>query len=147
LPGQEEGNQYRSLMYIAWLAVQLEWEPVRGLPGSDVAHLQFRDKRGEQVDAEVALMPQSSPQSQSIQKIAISSHVGSQKNQFAIERDHEHHLMNLIVNKGGAESVLRKVPHADSSKADLLHREIGRRVRNRVFEKSFKMASNLLQQI
>jgi len=147
VPGFEEGNQYRALMYVAWLAVQLEWTPVRGMPGMDVAQIQFTDKRGQVIDAELALMPQSSAMSQSIQKIIIGSEVGGQKNSFTLARDHERHLIDMSVNKNGAEDILRRAPHADSTKAELLHREMGRRVRNRVFERSFKMASELLQTI
>jgi len=55
--------------------------------------------------------------------------------------------MILRHRDNASESVLRTVPHADSSTADLLYRELGRRVRNRVFEKSFAMASRLLDMI
>jgi glucose-6-phosphate dehydrogenase assembly protein OpcA len=147
LPGNEEGYQYRALLYIAWLAVQLEWEAVRGTPGIDLAMLQFTNKQGGIVDAELAMLPQSSEAGQSIQRVILGVNNSAGAVEFTVERDHKEHLMVLKVTREGKTSVLRKVPHADSTAADLLYRELGRRVRNRVFENTFKMAANILQLI
>ena len=147
LPGSEEGHQFRALLLLAWLAVQLEWEPVAGRPGIEQADLEFRGKNGDPVHTELVMLPQSGPTSQGLQQVVLSSGSGETRHEFIVERDHEEHLMILRHRDASTESVLRTVPHADSSIADLLHRELGRRVRNRVFERSFKMASRLLDMI
>jgi glucose-6-phosphate dehydrogenase assembly protein OpcA len=147
LPGSEEGYQFRALLIVAWLAVQLEWEPVTGRPGIEQACIEFRDKQGDPVHAELALLPQSGPTSQGVQGVALTAGNGDLTHEFIVERDHGEHLMILRHKDNTSESVLRTVPHADSSTADLLYRELGRRVRNRVFEKSFKMASRLVDMI
>ena len=147
LPGSEEGYQFRALLIVAWLAVQLEWEPVTGRPGVEQAGLEFRDKKGDPVYADLVMLPQSGPTSQGLQDIVLSARSGEHTHEFIVEREHEEHLMILRHKDNASESVLRTVPHADSSTADLLYRELGRRVRNRVFERSFKMASKLLDMI
>jgi len=144
LPGSEEGYQFRALLIVAWLAVQLEWEPVTGRPGLEQACLEFRDKKGDPVHAELVMLPQSGPTSQGLQAIVLSAKSGEHTHEFIVEREHNERLMILRHKDNTSESVLRTVPHADSSTADLLYRELGRRMRNRVFEKSFKMASRLL---
>ena len=147
LPGSHEGFEYRSLLFVAWMAAQLEWTPVRGTPGAERAHLQFTSKKGAPVDAELILLPQTAPTAQSIQRVTIDTLSDGKKLELAIERDHHDHLEILSAQGASGRSVLRKVPHADSTMADLLYRELGRRGRNRIFEKSFKLASNLLQLI
>ena len=147
LAGSEEGYQFRALLAVAWLAAQLEWEPVTGSPGLERAILEFRDKQGSPVHAELVLLPQSGPTSQGLQGLMLSAGSGDQRHEFVVERDHDEHLMILRHRDAAGESVLRTVPHADSSTADLLYRELGRRVRNRVFEKAFTMASRLLDMI
>lgn len=147
LPGSEEGYQFRALLIVAWLAVQLEWEPVTGRPGIEQAGLEFRDKEGGPVDVELVMQPQSGPTSQGLQEIVLAAGSGERAHEFIVEREHEERLMILRHKDGAGESVLRTVPHAESSTADLLYRELGRRVRNRVFERSFKMASKLLDMI
>jgi glucose-6-phosphate dehydrogenase assembly protein OpcA len=147
LPGSEEGYQFRALLIVAWLAVQLEWEPVTGRPGLEQAWLEFRDKKGATVHVELAMLPQSGPTSQGLQSVVLSATSGEHSHEFIVEREHRERLMILRHKDETSESVLRTVPHADSSTADLLYRELGRRVRNRVFEKSFKMASRLLDMI
>ncbi|MGH7789227.1 MAG: glucose-6-phosphate dehydrogenase assembly protein OpcA [Candidatus Binatia bacterium] len=147
LPGSEEGYQFRALLVVAWLAVQLEWEPVTGRPGLEQACIEFRDKKGDPVHAELVLLPQSGPMSQGLQGVVLFAGSGDLAHEFIVERDHGEHLMILRHKDTTSESVLRTVPHNDSSTADLLYRELGRRVRNRVFEKSFKMASRLLDMI
>lgn len=147
LPGSEEGYQFRALLLVAWLAVQLEWEPVTGRPGIEQAGLEFRDKQGEAVHVELGLLPQSGPMGQGVQHVILCATRGEHTHEFIVEREHEEHLMILRHKDDASESVLRTVPHADSSTADLLYRELGRRVRNRVFERSFKMASRLLDMI
>jgi glucose-6-phosphate dehydrogenase assembly protein OpcA len=143
LPGMEEGFEFRALLFVAWMAGQLEWQPARGVPGAELARLQFNNKKGATVDAELVLLPQSASGAQSIQRVTISL----PGQELGIERDHKDHLEVLTSRGQNGVSVLRKVPHADSSVADLLYRELGRRGRNRVFEKSFKLASELLQMI
>ena len=147
IPQKEEGYEFRSLLFVAWMAAQLEWTPVRGVPGVERAQLQFTDKKGATVDAELVLLPQSAPNAQSIQRVVIETTCDGKKIELSAERDHKDHLEILAVDGPTGHSVLRKVPHADSSLADLLHRELGRRGRNRVFEKSFKLAAQLLQLI
>jgi len=147
LPGAEEGYQYRALLYIAWLAVQLDWEAVRGTPGIDLAMLQFTNKRGQTIDTELVMLPQTSAIGQSIQRVILGVQKDNSLIEFSVERDHKEHLIVLTVNKDGQKSILRKVPHNDSTAADLLYRELGRRVRNRVFENTFKTAANILQLI
>ena len=109
--------------------------------------VEFRDKKGAAVDAELVLVPQSGPTSQGVQQVVLAAGSGEDGHEFVVEREHEDHLMLLRHKDGAGEAVLRTVPHADSSTADLLYRELGRRVRNRVFERSFKMASKLLDMI
>jgi glucose-6-phosphate dehydrogenase assembly protein OpcA len=145
LPGSDEGHQFRALLLVAWLAVQLEWEPLAGTPGIEQARLEFRDKKGATVEAELVTLPQSGPTSQGLQHVVLSSGSGEDAHEFVVEREHEEHLMLLRHKDRAGDTVLRAVPHADSSTADLLHRELGRRVRNRVFERSFTMASKLLE--
>lgn len=145
MPGLEEGYQYRALLFIAWLAVQLNWEPVQGKAGTDLALLQFKNSKGEKVETELAMLPQTSPTSQSIQRIVMSIEKDKKSEDFIIQRDHELHLMTLLHTKDGQTNTLRKVPHVDSSTAELLFRELGRRVHNRVFENSFRMASSVMQ--
>jgi glucose-6-phosphate dehydrogenase assembly protein OpcA len=147
LPGSEEGFEYRALLFVAWMAAQLEWTPVRGTPGAQRAHLEFTSKKGAPVDAELILLPQTTPTAQSIQRVLIETIHEGKKLELSIERDHKDHLEILTAQSQTNRSVLRKVPHADSSLADLLYRELGRRGRNRIFEKSFKLAANLLQLI
>ena len=147
IPGNEEGFQYRSLLYLAWLAVQLEWTPVRGMPGVDFAQIEFTNKAGETVDTELVLVPQINGAGQSVQKVVLGIHTAMRMQEFIIEREHRERLMILSCRDEKGTAELRKVPHSDSSVADLLYRELGRRVRNRVFEKTFKMASNLLQMV
>jgi len=147
LPGSEEGYQFRALLIIAWLAVQLEWEPVAARPGLEQACLEFHDKKGDAVHAELVMLPQSGPTSQGVQGVVLSAKSDEHAHEFIVEREHGEHLMILRHKENTSESVLRTVPHADSSTADLLYRELGRRVRNRVFEKAFTMASKLLQMI
>ena len=146
-PGSEEGFQYRSLLYLAWLAVQLDWMPVRGMPGVDLAQIEFTNKAGAPVDAELVLIPSNNGTGQSIQKVVLGIHRPECMREFMIEREHREHLMTLSCRDEKGLTELRKVPHADSTNADLLHRELGRRVRNRVFERTFKMAANLLQMV
>ena len=143
LPGFEEGFEFRSLLFIAWMAAQLEWTVVRGTPGSERAHIHFTSKAGKPVETEMVLLPQSNPKAQSIQRVVI----GLPGQELAIERDYKDHLEILSSRTAEGLSILRKVPHADSSTAALLYRELGRRGRNRVFEKSFKLAAELLQTI
>ena len=143
LPGHEEGFEFRSLLFAAWMAAQLEWTAVRGTPGSERAQIHFTSKMGAPIEAELVLLPQSNPKAQSIQRIVV----GLPKQELSIERDHKDHLEILSSSTPEGVSVLRKVPHADSSPAALLYRELGRRGRNRVFEKSFKLAAELLQMI
>lgn len=149
MPGREEGFQFRSLLFVSWLAVQLEWEPIRAKPGLDLALIQFKNKNGDPVEAELVMLPQTSAAGQSIQKTVMSIQRKDQLQEFIIQRDHQDHVMILSCKKGKDEgcSILRKVPHVDSSEAELLYRELGRRVRNRVFEKSFKMAAQLIEMI
>lgn len=147
LPGNEEGFQYRSLLYLSWLAVQLEWTPVRGMPGTDRAQIEFTNKLGEVVDAELILVPQSNGAGQSLQKVVLGIESATRKQEFIIEREHKGRMMILSCCDEKGPTELRKVPHSDSTVADLLYRELGRRVRNRVFEKTFKMAANLLQMV
>ncbi len=147
LPDMEEGYEFRALLYVAWMAAQLGWEPVRGVPGMERAQLQFTSRKGALVDAELVKLPQSAPTAQSIQRVLIETSTDSKKLLLSVERDHKDHLEILTTDGPAGHSVLRKVPHADSSLADLLHRELGRRGRNRVFEKSFKLAASLLQLI
>lgn len=147
LPGSEEGYQFRALLLVAWLAVQLDWEPVAGRPGVEQAGLEFRDKKGDPVHAELVMLPQSGPTSQSLQSVVLTSRSGEHTHEFVVEREHGEHLMILRHRDDAGESVLRAVPHAHSSTAELLYRELGRRVRNRVFERAFKMASKLLDMI
>jgi glucose-6-phosphate dehydrogenase assembly protein OpcA len=147
LPGQEEGYQFRALLFIAWLAVQLEWEPVQGKPGQDQALLQFKNSKGEFIDTELVMLPQTSSASQSIQKVVMETKKDANPCKFSIQRDHKEHLMLMTCCRNGIESVFRKVPHSDSGVAELLYRELGRRMRNRVFERSFDMAARLIQLI
>ena len=147
LPGQEEGYQFRALLFVAWLATQLEWEPVKGKPGVDLAQFQFTNKKETNVETELILIPQTSETSQSIQKVVMGIQRPDHLQEFIIQRDHKDHVIVLSYQKQGISTILRKVPHADSNLAELLFRELGRRVRNRVFEKSFKMASNLIQML
>ena len=147
LPGFEEGYQFRSLLLVAWLAVQLEWEPLQSTPGIDEVRLEFKDKKGNSVLAEMIQLPQSTQTSQGVQKVILSVQNPARFHAFTIERDYKERLMILRHEDKEGATVLRTVPHADSTTADLLYRELGRRVRNRVFEKSFKMASALLQMI
>jgi len=146
LPGREEGFQFRALLFVAWMAVQLDWEPHRGVAGAERAQLQFQSKKGKPVDAELVMLPQTTPTAQSIQRVIIGID-GGQKQELSIERDHKDHVEILSSSNDAGRSVFRKVPHLDSSVADLLYRELGRRGRNRVFEKSFQMAAKLLQMI
>lgn len=147
LEGREEGFQYRALLFVAWLAVQLEWEPIRGVAGTERAQLQFQSKKGKPVDAELVQLPQSGPSAQSIQHVIMEVMSGGKKVELSIERDHKDHVEILAIKSDAGREVLRKVPHLDSSVANLLYRELGRRGRNRVFEKSFKMAAKILQMI
>jgi glucose-6-phosphate dehydrogenase assembly protein OpcA len=142
LPGREEGFQFRALLFVSWMAVQLGWEPIRGIAGLERAQLQFQNKKGKPVDGELVMLPQTTPSAQSLQRVIIAID-GGNKQELTIERDHRDHVEILATNK----SVIRKVPHLDSSTAELLYRELGRRGRNRVFERSFQMASKLLQMI
>ena len=143
LPGMEEGFEFRALLFVAWMAAQLEWQPLRGVPGAERAQLQFNSKKGQTVETELVLLPQSAKGAQSIQRVTI----GMAGQELSIERDHKDQLEVLSSRGQSGVAVLRKVPHADSSAADLLYRELGRRGRNRVFEKSFKLAAELLQMI
>jgi glucose-6-phosphate dehydrogenase assembly protein OpcA len=145
IPGSEEGHQFRALLLVAWLAVQLEWEAVAGRPSMEQVCYEFRDKKGAAVDAELEMLPQSGPTSQGLQHAILSAGSGEDAHDFVVEREHAEHLMLLRHKNRAGDTVLRTVPHADSSIAELLHRELGRRVRNRVFERSFKMASKLLE--
>ena len=147
LPGMEEGYQFRTLLLLSWLAVQLDWEPIQGMPGMDEVRLEFKDKRGATVCAELVLLPQSTETSQGLQRVILSANTPSHSHSFIVERDHHDRLMILRHQENGNQHVLRTFPHADSKASDLLFRELGRRMRNRVFEKSFKMASVLLQMI
>jgi glucose-6-phosphate dehydrogenase assembly protein OpcA len=147
LPGSEEGYRFRSLLFVAWMAVQLEWEPIQGQPGEEVSRLQFKDKKGRPVQVDLQLLPQVTATSQSLQKIIMTAVDGDFSHTFTVERDHQEKLMVLRHQERENKTVLRKVPHSDSSIADLLYRELGRRVRNRVFEKSFTMAAKLLEMI
>ena len=147
IPGSEEGFQYRALLYLAWLAVQLEWTPARAMPGIDVAQIEFTNKSGEAVDAELVLVPQANGAGQSLQKVVLGIHTSTRMQEFIVEREHREHLMILSCRNEKGTNELRKVPHSDSTVADLLYRELGRRVRNRVFEQTFKMAANLLQMV
>ena len=147
LPGNEEGFQYRALLYLAWLAVQLEWTPVRGMPGIDQAQIEFTNKAGATVDTELILVPQNNGAGQSLQKVVLGVHTSSRMQEFIVEREHRDRLMILSCRDEKGTTELRKVPHSDSTVADLLYRELGRRVRNRVFERTFKMAANLLQMV
>jgi hypothetical protein len=148
LPGSEEGQQFRALLLVAWLAAQLGWETVGGRPGIEHAGIDFRDRKGEPVDVELVMLPQSGPTSQGLQDVILSATTeDGLEHEFIVEREHEEHLMILRHKDAAGERVLRTVPHADSSTADLLYRELGRRVRNRVFERSFTLASRLLDMI
>jgi glucose-6-phosphate dehydrogenase assembly protein OpcA len=147
LPGSEEGYQFRALLMVAWLAVQLDWEPISGRPGLEHASIEFRDRKGDPVLADLVMLPQSGPTSQGLQDVVLTAGTGAEAHEFIVEREHAERLMILRHKDATSESVLRTVPHADSSVADLLHRELGRRTRNRVFEKAFKMASTLLEMI
>jgi glucose-6-phosphate dehydrogenase assembly protein OpcA len=147
LPGQEEGYQFRALLFVAWLAVQLEWEPVQGKAGADQALIQFKNQKGEFIDTELVMLSQTSTSSQSIQRIIMETKSDKDACKFTIQRDHQEHLMLMTCCRNGIESVFRKVPHADSNVAELLYRELGRRMRNRVFERSFDMAARLIQLI
>jgi glucose-6-phosphate dehydrogenase assembly protein OpcA len=147
LPGKEEGFQFRALLFVSWLAVQLEWVPQRGIAGTDKAQLHFQSKKGKPVDAELIMLPQSTPTAQSIQRVIMNVDSNGKKQELSIERDHTDHVEILVTNGDAGRTVMRKVPHLDSSIADLLYRELGRRGRNRVFERSFKMAAKLLQMI
>jgi glucose-6-phosphate dehydrogenase assembly protein OpcA len=147
LPGSEEGYQFRALLIVAWLAVQLEWEPVTGRPGLEHACLEFRDRKGAPVIAELVMLPQSGPDSQGLQDVVLAATSDGHTHEFIVEREHAEQLMILRHKDESGETVLRSVPHAGSTIAELLHRELGRRTRNRVFEKSFKMASVLLEMI
>jgi glucose-6-phosphate dehydrogenase assembly protein OpcA len=144
-PETEEGQQFRALLYVSWLAVQLEWTPERGIPGTDYAQLQFTSKKGASIDVEIVMLPQTTAGGRGLQKVILSAGKDGVIREFIIKRDHEQQLMVMAVNKDGAQTVIRKVPHTESSDADLLYRELGRRVRNRVFEKTFKMAAIGLQ--
>ena len=88
-------------------------------------------------------LPRSTPEAQGIDSGAISALVD------ALEQRGlgPHSLMILRHETKGESRALRTFPHADSKPADLLFRELGRRMRSRVFEKSFRMASTLLQMI
>ncbi|MEI6233711.1 MAG: glucose-6-phosphate dehydrogenase assembly protein OpcA [Planctomycetota bacterium] len=147
MPGMEEGYQFRALLLLSWLAVQLEWVPETGTPGMDDVRLEFKDKRGENVNAELVMLPQSTPTSQGLQRVVMSIHTADRFHAFIVERDHHDRLMILRHDDTHTQRVLRTFPHADSKPSDLLLRELGRRQRSRVFEKSFKLASNLLQMI
>jgi glucose-6-phosphate dehydrogenase assembly protein OpcA len=145
IPGMEEGYQFRATLFIAWLAVQLEWEPVKGKRENDRALLQLKNRKGDLIDTELVHLPQTSEKSQSIQRIVMGVQKPDFQQDFTIIRNHEQHMMTLTYTKEGQEHILRKVPHSDTSVAELLFRELGRRVRNRVFEKSFKMAGRLFE--
>ncbi len=147
VPGMEEGYQFRALLYVGWLAAQLEWEPAGSVPDRDTARLQFRNPKGIVIETELALIPQSTTTSQSIQRIVLGTQQGGKAQEFLIERDHRQHMMVLSTKIDETNATFRTVPHADSSNADLLYRELGRRIRNRVFEKAFKMAARLIQTI
>jgi glucose-6-phosphate dehydrogenase assembly protein OpcA len=147
LPGYEEGYQFRALLFISWMAAQLEWEPVQGKPGVDLALIQFKNPRGDLINTELAMLPQTSELSQSIQKITMGVRRPDDPQEFTIHRDHKDHLMVLSCNRQGTTSIVRKVPHIDSSPAELLYRELGKRTRNHVFEKSFRIAARLIQMI
>jgi len=147
LPGNEEGFQYRCLLYLAWLAVQLDWTPVRGMPGIDLAQIEMTNKSGEPVEAELVLLAQGNSDGQSLQKVVLGIHTPGRMQEFIVEREHHDHLMILKCRDEKGVTELRKVPHANSTSADLLYRELGRRVRNRVFERTFNMASTLLQMV
>jgi glucose-6-phosphate dehydrogenase assembly protein OpcA len=147
LPGQEEGYQYRALLFVAWLAVQLDWEPVQGKPGTDVALIQFKNSKGEKIETELVMTPQSTPTSRGFQKVVMGIQKNNNLEEFIVQRDHDLHLMTLSHKEKDTVSILRKVPHIDSSAAELLYRELGRRIHNRVFEKSFGMASRLFDLI
>ncbi len=148
LPGMEEGYQFRALLFAAWLAVQLEWEHVQSTPGLDSASMEFKDKKGNPVIAELDhAAADFRPASRGLQRVIMSVQNSERFNSFIVERDHQERLMILRHEDKQNKSVLRTFPHADSTPADLLYRELGRRMRNRVFEKTFKMASALLQTI
>ncbi len=147
LPGMEEGYQFRALLLLAWVAVQLEWEPAQGSPGLDEVRLEFKDKRGDPVHAELVMLPQSTETSQGLQRVILGVQNPDRPHAFIVERDHNERLMILRHEDKQTKQVLRTFPHADSKAADLLFRELGRRMRSRVFEKSFRMASTLLQMI
>ncbi|HZE96447.1 MAG TPA: glucose-6-phosphate dehydrogenase assembly protein OpcA, partial [Planctomycetota bacterium] len=95
LPGNEEGQQFRALLLVAWLSVQLGWTAKSGQTDGDLGQLQFTDKKGLPVDTELALLPQSGPQSQGIQRVTISVDRPPKSQDFIIERDHKDHLMVL----------------------------------------------------
>ena len=135
------------MLSLAWLAVQLEWRPVRAPPGTDRAQIEFMDKKGTPVEAELLLVPQINEMAQGLQKVTIAVQAAVKGQEFVVEREPRQHLMILSSQSEKAIVELRKAPHTDSSMADLLHRELGRRVRNRVFERSFAMATKLLQMI
>ncbi len=147
LPDREEGYQFRALLFIAWLAVQLEWQPIQGIPGTKLAKIQFLDKKKKPVETELVLLPQTSGMSQGIQRVVMGIQKENRFQDFVVQRDHADHVMILTCQKENQCCILRKVPHIDSGNAELLFRELGRRTRNRVFEKSFKMAAHLIQMI
>lgn len=147
IPGQEEGQRFRALLFVSWLAVQLQWEPVGGAGDSKVSGLSFKNRKGDPIAAELALVPQTSPRSQSIQKIVLEIQKPNEFQRFMIERDYEEKLMILSHESDEGKSIFRKVPHVESSPSELLFRELGRRTRNKVFEKAFQMASVLLKYI
>lgn len=148
LPGMEEGYRFRALLFVSWLATQLEWKPIQGKAGNNIVSFQFENKKGVKVDADLLLIPQTSEMGQSIQKITMGIENKDKSQQFIIQRDHADRVMTLTTcqNQNNC-SILRKVPHVDSSPAELLFRELGRRIRHGTFEKSFKLASTLVQMI
>jgi glucose-6-phosphate dehydrogenase assembly protein OpcA len=147
LPGNEEGQHFRALLLVAWLAVQLGWKPQSGQSGTELSQIHFEDKKARGVDAELALLPQSGPSSQSLQRVVLGIQSSPEPQEFVVERDAKDHLMILTARTSKGTIPIRKTPHSDSHLAELLHRELGRRVRNRVFERTFEMAAQLLQMI
>lgn len=147
LPGMEEGYQFRALLLLSWLAVQLEWEAIQGSPGIDEIRLEFKDKRGLPVFTELVMLTQTAQASQGLQRVVMEVQKTDRFHSFIVERDHVDRLMVLRHDDKQTQRVLRTFPHADSRSSDLLFRELGRRMRTRVFEKTFKMASSLLQMI
>lgn len=147
LPGLEEGYRFRAILFISWLAAQLEWRHLRAKAKDGSVAFQFENKKNEKVDTELVLLPQSSPKAQSIQKIVMGVEKEDGLQQFIIQRNHEDRVMILSCRNGENTSILRKVPYTDSNPADLLFRELGRRVRKGTFEKTFKLASSLVQMI